>query len=156
MPGIIDCTPRTETRECFWLLKTPADRLLWYWEAFGYWTVIDRHDRPSKSSQDSWWERSGSSQDSTERWGQNLVACWRSKTRETHFLGSVLEEFFERFFPSYAKKEMKEQFIRLQQWNQFVDEYAAKFLRLGRFTPYMVAEEENRASRFQQGIKMDI
>ena len=64
--------------------------------------------------------------------------------------------FYERFFPSYAKKEMKEQFIRLQQWNQFVDEYAAKFLRLSRFTPYMVAEEENRASRFQQGLKMDI
>ena len=37
-----------------------------------------------------------------------------------------------------------------------MDEYAAKFLRLSRFTPYMVAEEENRASRFQQGLKMDI
>ena len=51
---------------------------------------------------------------------------------------------------------MEEQFIRLQQWNQSVDEYAAEFLRLSRFAPYMVANEEKRASRFQQGLRVDI
>ena len=55
--------------------------------------------------------------------------------------------FYERFFP--AQKEMEEQFIKLQQWNRSVDEYAAEFLRLSRFAPYMVADEEKRASRFQ-------
>ena len=35
---------------------------------------------------------------------------------------------------------MEEQFIRLQQWNQIVDEYAAEFLRLSR---YMITDEEN-------------
>jgi len=29
-----------------------------------------------------------------------------------------------------------------------VNEYAAEFLRLNRFAPYMVAEEEKRASKF--------
>ena len=55
-----------------------------------------------------------------------------------------------------AQKEMEEQFIRLQQLNQSVDEYAAEFLRLSRFAPYMVSDEEKRASRFQQGLKIDI
>ena len=51
---------------------------------------------------------------------------------------------------------MEEQFIRLQQWNRSVDEYAAEFLRLSRFAPYMIADEEKRAARFQQGLQMDI
>ena len=51
---------------------------------------------------------------------------------------------------------MEEQFNRLQQRNRSVDEYAAEFLRLSRFAPYMVADEEKRASRFQQGLKMDV
>ena len=55
-----------------------------------------------------------------------------------------------------AQKEMEKQFIRLQQWNRSVDEYAAEFLRLSRFAPYMVSDEEKRASRFQQRLKMDI
>ena len=66
------------------------------------------------------------------------------------------KSFYDRFFPTTAQKEMEEQFIRLQQWNRSVDEYAAEFLRLSRFAPYMIADEEKRASRFQQGLQMDI
>jgi len=51
---------------------------------------------------------------------------------------------------------MEEQFIGLQQLNQSVDEYVTEFLRLSRFVPYMVTDEEKRASMFQQGLKMDI
>jgi len=51
---------------------------------------------------------------------------------------------------------MEEQFIKLQQWNQSVYEYATEFLRLSRFAPCMVADEEKRASRFQQGLRVDI
>ena len=40
--------------------------------------------------------------------------------------------------------------------NRSVDEYAAEFLRLSRFAPYIVSDEEKQASRFQQGLKMDI
>jgi len=45
-----------------------------------------------------------------------------------------------------AQKEMEEQFIRLQQWNRSVDEYAAEFLRLSRFAPYMMSDEEKQVS----------
>ena len=58
------------------------------------------------------------------------------------------KSFYSRFFPATAQKDMEEQFIRLQQWNKSVDEYAAEFLRLSRFAPYMVTDEEKRASRF--------
>ena len=37
-----------------------------------------------------------------------------------------------------------------------MDEYAAEFLRLSRFASYMVSDEEKRANRFQQGLKIDI
>ena len=67
-----------------------------------------------------------------------------------------LKGFYERFFPATAQKEMVEQFIRLQQWNRSVNEYATEFLRLSRLAPYMVADEEKRASRFQQGLRVDI
>ena len=66
------------------------------------------------------------------------------------------KNFYSRFFPATAQKDMEEQFIRLQQWNKSVDEYAAEFLRLSRFAPYMITDEEKRASRFQQGLQMDI
>ena len=66
------------------------------------------------------------------------------------------KSFYSRFFPATAQKDMEEQFIRLQQGNRSVDEYAAEFLRLSRFAPYMVTDEEKRASRFQQGLQMDI
>ena len=51
---------------------------------------------------------------------------------------------------------MEEQFIKLQQWNQSVYEYAAEFLRLSHFAQYMVVDEEKRTSRFQHGLQMDI
>ena len=69
-------------------------------------------------------------------------------------MGPVLKELYERFFSETAQKEMEEQF--LQQRDQTVDEYAAKFLRLSRFAQYMVANEEIRARRFQQGLRVQI
>ena len=60
-----------------------------------------------------------------------------------------LKGFYERFFPAMVQKEMEKQFFKLQQLNQSIDKYAAEFLRLSRFAPYMMSEEEKRASRFQ-------
>ena len=66
------------------------------------------------------------------------------------------KSFYSRFFPATARKDMAEQFIRLQQGDKSVDQYAAEFLRLSRFAPYMIADEEDRASRFLQGLKLDL
>ena len=56
------------------------------------------------------------------------------------------ESFYERFFPKTARREMAQQFINLRQWSRMVDEYAAEFLRLSRFAPHMVAEDEDPAN----------
>ena len=66
------------------------------------------------------------------------------------------DSFYERFFPACAKKEMAEQFIKLQQGNKTIDEYASEFLRLSHFAPKFVTEEADRAERFQQGLRMDL
>ena len=58
------------------------------------------------------------------------------------------DSFYERFFPACAKKEIAEQFFKLQQGSKMVDEYVVEFLRLSRFAPKFVAEEADRAERF--------
>jgi hypothetical protein len=37
-----------------------------------------------------------------------------------------------------------------------VDLYAAEFIKLSRFAPYMIATEENKAKRFQQGLTLEL
>ena len=51
---------------------------------------------------------------------------------------------------------MEQQFINLRQGSRSVSEYAAEFLRFSRFALYMVADEEDLANRFQQGLRLDI
>jgi len=51
---------------------------------------------------------------------------------------------------------MEQQFINLRQGSRMVDEYTSEFLRLSQFAPYMVADEEDRANRFQQDLRLDI
>jgi len=51
---------------------------------------------------------------------------------------------------------MEQQFVNLRQGSRTVNEYAAEFLSLSRFAPYMVGKDENQANRFQQGLRLDI
>jgi hypothetical protein len=51
---------------------------------------------------------------------------------------------------------MEQQFIHLRQRERLVEEYAVEFLRLSRFAPNLVKEEEERADRFQQGLRLEI
>ena len=57
-----------------------------------------------------------------------------------------MDSFYERFFSKIVRREMEQQFINLQQGSRSIDEYAAKFLRLSQFAPYMMVEEEDRAN----------
>lgn len=66
------------------------------------------------------------------------------------------ESFYAQFFPATAQREMEQKFIELKQGDQTVDEYANEFLRLSRFAPRLVTMEEDRAYRFQQGLKLEI
>ena len=51
---------------------------------------------------------------------------------------------------------MQSQFMNLKQMDKSVEAYAAEFLRLSRFSPQMVADEADRADRFQQGLQWEI
>ena len=51
---------------------------------------------------------------------------------------------------------MEEEFLNLEQKHRIIDEYIAEFLRFSRFAAYMVATEDNIASRFQQSLRFDI
>lgn len=51
---------------------------------------------------------------------------------------------------------MEEQFIYLKQRERSVDEYVTEFLRLSWFAPNLVKDEEDRAERFQQGLRLEI
>ena len=51
---------------------------------------------------------------------------------------------------------MEERFYQLRQHDLSVDAYAAEFARLSRFAPSMVADEEDRAYRFQQGLRIGL
>jgi len=66
------------------------------------------------------------------------------------------DRFNEQFFPVTARREMKEEFLNLEQKHRTVDEYAAEFSRLSGFATNVVATEEGRIDRFQQGLRFDI
>ena len=51
---------------------------------------------------------------------------------------------------------MEKQFLDLKHEDKTVDGYAAEFLRLSRFAQAMVAHEEDKANRFQQGLRPEI
>lgn len=55
-----------------------------------------------------------------------------------------------------AKRERQAQFINLRQWDRSVETYTAEFTRLSRFAPQMVADEADKADRFQQGLHWNV
>lgn len=46
--------------------------------------------------------------------------------------------------------------MKLKQCDKTIDQYAVEFNRLSRFAPALIAEEEDKASQFQQGLKFEI
>ena len=45
------------------------------------------------------------------------------------------------------------EFVRLEQRDLTVDQYEAKFTELSRFTPQLIAIEEEKSLKFQDGLK---
>ena len=46
-----------------------------------------------------------------------------------------------------------EEFVRLEQGNLIVAQYEAKFTKLSRFAPQLIATEEEKTIKFQDGLK---
>ncbi|XP_041004054.1 uncharacterized protein LOC121249411 [Juglans microcarpa x Juglans regia] len=58
-------------------------------------------------------------------------------------------EFDNRFFPESMKTQKAQEFATLVQGNLTVEQYAAKFMELGRFAPHLIATEKMQAQKFQ-------
>ena len=66
------------------------------------------------------------------------------------------KEFNDRFFPTSVRKQKAREFTNLVQGGATVEQYARRFIELERFAPHLVATEEMRADRFQEGLRHDI
>ncbi|XP_040988928.1 uncharacterized protein LOC121236543 [Juglans microcarpa x Juglans regia] len=62
------------------------------------------------------------------------------------------EEFDNRFFPESMKTHKAQEFATLVQGNLTIEQYAAKFMELGRFAPHLIAIEKMQAHKFQAGL----
>ena len=66
------------------------------------------------------------------------------------------EIFLEKFFPETAKIDMERKFVNLQQESRSVDDYVAEFTRLSRFALHFIADDRDRARRFEQGLSLEV
>jgi hypothetical protein len=62
------------------------------------------------------------------------------------------KEFLQQYFPKILRDAKAREFMDLTQCNMTVAQYAGRFNELARFAPYMVADEENRVRKFEQGL----
>ncbi|XP_057950989.1 uncharacterized protein LOC131145822 [Malania oleifera] len=58
------------------------------------------------------------------------------------------ELFFDRYFPLFIKEEKIEEFTNLTQGNMTVGEYAAKFMELSCFAPFLIPNEARKVQNF--------
>jgi hypothetical protein len=93
--------------------------------------------------------------DEAERWwvskkdhlqqqlGQGVPITWKN----------FKDSFLERFFPQSVRQAKAHEFIDLVQGPSTVEQYAAKFIELSRFAPYLVPTEDLKARKFERGLQ---
>ncbi|BBG92534.1 cold shock domain protein 1 [Prunus dulcis] len=64
--------------------------------------------------------------------------------------------FFDQFYPHSYKNAKKSEFLHLKQGSMSVLEYEHKFIELSRFAPELVTTEEDKCTRFEEGLWLDI
>lgn len=92
----------------------------------------------------------------------NAKHWWRA-SRDTIFpFGTVItwDDFIRAFngkhFSDYAKDKKITEFVQLEQKEQIVDQYEAKFFELSRYAPKLVENREEKAKKFLKGLRTDI
>ncbi|RVW70653.1 Retrovirus-related Pol polyprotein from transposon 17.6 [Vitis vinifera] len=63
------------------------------------------------------------------------------------------EAFYKKYFPDSVRRQKVGEFIRLEQGDMTMAQYEAKFTELSRFSPQLIATEEEKALKFQDGLK---
>ncbi|KAG6676615.1 hypothetical protein I3842_15G160600 [Carya illinoinensis] len=67
-----------------------------------------------------------------------------------------MKEFDDRFFPIFVRRQKAREFNNLVQGDMTVEQYAQKFMELGKFAIHLIATEEMQAERFQEGLRQQI
>ncbi|KAF1896269.1 hypothetical protein Lal_00018549 [Lupinus albus] len=72
--------------------------------------------------------------------------------------GTFKEKFLHKYFPADLKRKKEMEFLKLEQGNMSVGEYAAKFEELARFCPYSELEVDGRSkcSKFESGLRPEL
>ncbi|RVW80541.1 Retrovirus-related Pol polyprotein from transposon 17.6 [Vitis vinifera] len=83
---------------------------------------------------------------------------WRMTRRLLEDQGPITwrqfrEAFYKKYFPDSVRRQKVGEFIRLEQGDMTVAQYEAKFTELSRFSPQLIATKEEKALKFQDGLK---
>ncbi|KAF5445214.1 hypothetical protein F2P56_034280 [Juglans regia] len=63
------------------------------------------------------------------------------------------KEFDSSFFLETIKQQKALEFVNLTQGNMMVEQYAARFMELGRFALHLIGTEKMQARKFQDGLQ---
>ena len=89
-----------------------------------------------------------------ERWWRSTKAILEGMDTERNPI--TWEEFkgifYDNYFPKVVWERKEREFADLVQGSMTVEQYAAKFIELSRFGPYLILTEAKKASRFQKGL----
>jgi hypothetical protein len=66
------------------------------------------------------------------------------------------DAFLEHFFPQSVRQAKAQEFTDLVQGALTVAQYAARFIELSRFTPYLVPTEDLKERKFERGLQPKI
>ncbi|RVW93842.1 Retrovirus-related Pol polyprotein from transposon 17.6 [Vitis vinifera] len=61
--------------------------------------------------------------------------------------------FYKKYFPDSVRRQKVGEFVRLEHGDLTVAQYEAKFTELSRFSPQLIATEEEKTLKFQDGLK---
>ncbi|XP_035540222.1 uncharacterized protein LOC109013719, partial [Juglans regia] len=63
------------------------------------------------------------------------------------------KEFDDQYFPVSVRRQKAREFNNLVQGGMTVEQYATKFMELGRFAPHLIATKELQVERFMEGLR---
>ena len=63
------------------------------------------------------------------------------------------EAFYKKYFPDSVMRQKMGEFVCLEQEEMTVAQYEAKFIELTLFAPQLIATEEEKTLKFQDGLK---
>lgn len=66
------------------------------------------------------------------------------------------KEFDDQYFSTIMWQDKSKETANLVQGSMMVEQYATKFMELGRFAPYLVFIDSIRTQQFQDGLQMFI